>query len=100
MKLGVVIGRVTLSATVPGIQGARWLVVSPLNRDHYQDGPEAPSGMSKDPSLVIYDNLGASVGQSVGYIEGREAAQPFDSPTPIDAISAALIDNVFYSPLP
>jgi carbon dioxide concentrating mechanism protein CcmL len=54
--------------------------------------------MSKDPSLVVYDNLGGAVGQTIGFIEGREAAQPFDQPTPIDAINAALVDEIFYSP--
>ena len=30
--------------------------------------------------------------------EGREAAQPFDQPTPVDAINSALVDEMFYSP--
>ncbi len=98
MKLGSVIGRVTLSRTVPALIGARWLIVSPFTRDHFQNGPEALPGLSKDFSLIAYDNLGGGVGQTIGYIEGREAAQPFDQPTPIDAINAALIDNIFYSP--
>jgi carbon dioxide concentrating mechanism protein CcmL len=49
---------------------------------------------------VVYDNLGGGLGQTIGYIEGREAASPFDRPTPIDAINAALIDNIFYHPCP
>ena len=98
MKLGTVIGRVTLSQTVAPLRGARWLIVSPFTRDHYQRGTATPPGMSKDPSLVVYDDLGGGVGQTIGYIEGREAAQPFEQPTPIDAVNAALIDEVFYSP--
>ena len=98
MKLGTVIGRVTLSQTVPALHGARWLIVSPFTREHYQHGTTTPAGMSKDPSLVVYDNIGGGVGQTIGYVEGREAAQPFDQPTPIDAINAALVDEVFYSP--
>jgi carbon dioxide concentrating mechanism protein CcmL len=98
MKLGTVIGRVTLNKTVPALTGARWLIVSPFTREHYQRGTDTPPGMSKDPSLVVYDDLGGGVGQTIGYVEGREAAQPFDGPTPIDAINAALIDEVFYSP--
>ena len=96
MRLGSVIGRVTLSRAVPGLAGARWLIVSPFTRDHFQRGAETPPGMSKDPSLVVYDNLGGGVGQTIGFIEGREAAQPFDQPTPIDAINAALVDEIFY----
>src|SRR3954466_7507447 len=98
MGLGTVIGRVTLSQAVPALTGARWLIVSPFTREHYQSGTNTPAGMSKDPSLVVYDSLGGGVGQTIGYVEGREAAQPFDGPTPIDAINTALIDEVFYSP--
>lgn len=96
MKLGAVIGRVTLSRTLPALEGGRWLVVSPFTREHYQRGSETPAGLSKDPSLVVYDNLGGGVGQTIGYVEGREAAQPFDPPKPIDAINAALVDEIFY----
>src|SRR5713226_6209909 len=98
MRLGTVIGRVTLSKTVPALVGARWLVVSPFTREHFQRGAEALLGVSKDPSLVVYDDLGGGVGQTIGFIEGREAASPFDQPTPIDAISAALVDEIFYLP--
>jgi carbon dioxide concentrating mechanism protein CcmL len=98
MRLGTVIGRVTLSQAVPALQGGRWLIVSPFTREHFQRGSETPPGLSKDPSLVVYDDLGGGVGQTIGFIEGREAAQPFAQPTPIDAINAALVDEIFYSP--
>src|SRR2546428_11867431 len=98
MKLGSVIGRVTLSKTVPALIGARWLIVSPFTREHYPRGAGQPPGPGKEPSLIVYDNLGAAAGQTVGYIEGREATSPFDEPTPNDAINAALVDELFYSP--
>src|SRR5437588_12137778 len=98
MRLGTVIGRVTLSKTVPALIGARWLIVSPFTREHFQRGSETPPGLSKDPSVVVYDNLGGGVGQTIGFIEGREAASPFDGPTPIDAVSGALVDEIFYNP--
>jgi ethanolamine utilization protein EutN len=98
MRLGTVIGRVTLSETVPSLIGARWLIVSPFTREHFQSGSETPAGLSKEPSLVVYDDLGGNVGQTVGFIEGREAASPFDGPTPIDAITGALVDEIFYNP--
>jgi len=98
MRLGTVIGRVTLSVTIPTLEGGRFLLVSPFTRDHFQHGIEAPSGLSKDPSLVIYDDLGGGVGQTVGFVEGREAACPFKHPTPVDAINAALVDEIFYRP--
>jgi ethanolamine utilization protein EutN len=98
MRLGTVIGRVTLSKTVEELRGARWLVVSPFSRDQFKSGTEQPVVVSKEPSVVVYDDLGGGVGQTIGYIEGREAAMPFDRPTPIDAYDAALVDEIFYSP--
>lgn len=99
MRLGAVIGRVTLSRAVPQLEGARWLIVSPFTRGHFQHRREPPAGLSADFTPVVYDNLGGGLGDTVGFIEGREAAVPFDRPTPIDAICAAIVDDVFYSPL-
>ena len=98
MRLGTVIGRVTLSKQVDSYKGGRFLVVSPFDRDHFQQGSTPIAGLSKQPSLVVYDDIGAGVGETIGFIEGREAASPFDEPTPIDAINAALVDNIFYNP--
>jgi carbon dioxide concentrating mechanism protein CcmL len=98
MRLGTVIGRVTLSQSVPALTGARWLIVSPFTREHFQQGTDTPTGMSKEPSLVVYDDLGGGVGQTIGFVEGREAASPFEGPTPVDAINAALVDEIFYNP--
>ncbi|HEV2395114.1 MAG TPA: EutN/CcmL family microcompartment protein [Verrucomicrobiae bacterium] len=99
MRLGNVIGRVTLSATLPSLTGARWLVVSPFAREQFSKGLATSATLSKEPSLIVYDNLGGGVGQPIGFEEGREAACPFDGPTPIDAINVALIDELFYKPL-
>ncbi len=99
MKLGAVIGRVTLSQTIPALEGARWLIINPFSRESYAQAQKAMPALSKDPSLVIYDNIGGGVGETVGYVEGREAAEPFEVPPPIDAINTALIDEIFYSPL-
>jgi microcompartment protein CcmK/EutM len=99
MRLGTVIGRVTLNRTVPQLEGARWLIVSPFTRGHFQRRRQPPVGLSTDFAPVVYDNLGGGLGDTVGFIEGREAAVPFDEPTPVDAICAAIVDDVFYSPL-
>lgn len=97
MRLGTVIGRVTLSVTVPALEGARWLIVSPVSRDQMRTTVDQPA-MSSEPSLVVYDDIGGGVGHTIGFVEGREAACPFNQPTPIDAYNAALVDEVFYSP--
>ena len=98
MKLGTVIGRVTLSKSVDLLKGGRFLVVSPFSREQYAQGLAAGAGMGKDPSLVVYDAIGGGVGDVIGYEEGREAAQPFEAHPPIDAINVALVDEMFYHP--
>jgi microcompartment protein CcmK/EutM len=97
MRIGTVIGRVTLSKTTDELLGARWLVVSPFTRQSFEADSKAPQ-ITTESSVVVYDNLGGGVGQTIGFIEGREAAMPFDRPTPIDAINAALVDTIFFSP--
>ena len=96
MRLGTVIGQVTLSVAAPALEGARWLVVSPKSKDTFDDLESVR--ISADPSLIVYDDLGGGNGDTIGYIEGREAASVFKERTPIDAINAALIDHIFYSP--
>ncbi len=98
MKLGTVIGRVTLSRSAEALTGGRFLIVSPFTREQFAAGLKAKPAMGTDFSLVVYDNLGGGVGEVIGYEEGREAAQPFDRPTPVDAINAALVDEMFYNP--
>lgn len=99
MKLGTVIGRVTLSVTVPALEGGRWLVVSPQSRGQLKESQDpADVRVGPDSSLIAWDDLGAGVGETIGYVEGREAASVFEKPTPIDAINAALIDHIFYNP--
>ncbi len=96
MKLARVIGRVTLSVTDPAYQGARFLVVSPWS----PNDPEPPAGkLRKGNSLVVYDNLGASTGDLIGYTDGGEASAPFPRPTPCDAYNAAIIDSYFHKPV-
>ena len=98
MRLGKVIGRVTFSQTIPAFEGGRWLIVNPYTCDQFQSGDNPPECITAEPSLVVYDSLGGNVGQTVGFIEGREAASPFSERTPIDAINVALVDSVYHKP--
>ena len=90
MRVGTVIGRITLSVRSPRYVGERLLLTLPWNRETF-------SGEEKfDPAIVVYDDLGANVGQQIGISEGREAACPFPKPTPVDACCAMLIDEISY----
>ena len=96
MRLGHVIGRVTLSQQDPAYKGGRFLLVQPFFKEQFAGAPMLP--LAKGSSLVVYDNLGAGVGHVIAFTEGAEATAPFDQPTPVDAFNAALIDQVFYTP--
>ncbi len=96
MRLGHVIGRVTLSKQDPAYKGGRFLLVQPFDKEKFRGGAVTP--LAKNPSLVVYDNLGAGIGHIIGFTEGAEATAPFDQPTPVDAFNAALVDTIFYTP--
>ena len=90
MRMGTVVGRVTRSVRAKSYVGERLLLTLPWKKDTY-------SGEQKfDPAIVVYDQLGAAVGQQITISEGREAACPFEKPTPVDAYCAALVDEFFY----
>ena len=90
MRMGTVIGRVTLSVRSKKYIGERLLLTLPWKTETF-------SGDQKfDPAIVVYDQLGAGVGQQIAISEGREAACPFPKPTPVDAYCAALVDEFFY----
>ncbi|MCC7517616.1 MAG: ethanolamine utilization protein EutN [Verrucomicrobiae bacterium] len=99
MRFGTVIGRVILSRSVPALEGGRWLIVSPATREGFPSLAVRPPVLGAEPSVVAYDQLGGGVGDVVAIEEGREAAMPFQKPTPIDAINVALVDAIHYSPL-
>ena len=96
MRLGHVIGRVTLSQQDPAYKGGRFLLVQPFGREQFAGAGATP--LAKGSSLVVYDNLGAGEGHVIGFTEGAEATAPFENPTPVDAFNACLIDTFFYQP--
>lgn len=96
MKMATVIGRVTLSTAEPSYRGGRFLLCMPITREQMRSGDFKT--MAKESSFVAYDNLGASVGDLIGYSDGAEATATFTTPTPIDAFNCAIINETFYNP--
>ena len=100
MRLGTVIGRVTLSATVPALDRRALAHRLALSRaSTFSVARQTPADLSTDPDLVVYDDLGGGLGQTIGFVEGREAACPFDEPTPVDAINARPGGRDFLQPV-
>ena len=96
MRLGTVIGRVTLSQQEPVYSGGRLLIVQPLSKEQFGGAPAQP--LAKGSSVVVIDQLGAGQGSIVGFTEGAEASQPFAGPAPVDAYCACIIDQIYYQP--
>ena len=97
MRLGTVIGRITLSKKEPVYEGSSLLLVQPLSRAQFAGAPSVP--LAKGSSLVVYDQLGAGQGCIVGYTEGAEATQPFSGDAPVDAYAACIVERINYDPL-
>jgi ethanolamine utilization protein EutN len=90
MRIGEVIGRVTMSRLHPQLRGGRFLLALPMPLSALVEGSAA-----RGEEIVVFDNLGAGVGGLIGISEGREAANPFGKTrTPVDAYCACLIDRI------
>jgi microcompartment protein CcmK/EutM len=90
MRMGNIIGTVTLSRKDETLHGGRFLIVQPH---------DAAAARGRRPAtgetVVIYDELGADAGCLVAFSEGREGAMPFyPKKVPIDAYCSALLDAV------
>jgi ethanolamine utilization protein EutN len=90
MRIGEVVGTVTLSRWHPSLAGARWIIAVPTSWSAlYADAP------ADGEDLVVYDAHGAGLGSRVGVSEGAEAAMPFRPlKKPVDAYTACLLDTV------
>jgi ethanolamine utilization protein EutN len=96
MRLGTVIGRVTLNQQEPAYSGGHLLLVQPFSRAQFAGAAAVP--LAPGSSLVVFDQLGASDGSIVGFTEGAEASQPFEGPAPVDAYVACIVTQINYEP--
>jgi microcompartment protein CcmK/EutM len=94
MRVGKVIGRVSLNATYETLVGGRFLLVEVQDRFSL-------TGQTRKSaeSLVVYDDLGAAQGDLIAFTESREAAMPFypEKRVPLDAYNAAILDAAVVS---
>lgn len=90
MRIGKVIGQLTLSRGHDSLTGAQWKIVVPASEADLLEGAEPTS-----EDLVVYDEISAGEGQLVAFSEGAEASMPFyPNNKPIDAYAAAILDRV------
>jgi len=90
MRIGKVVGRVTLQPLYKELVGGRFLIVEVQDRFSLAGKPRKTS-----ESLVCYDNLGAAPGDMIAFTESREACMPFypEKRVPLDAYNAAILDH-------
>jgi microcompartment protein CcmK/EutM len=90
MRIGQVVGRVTLNRAYRTLLGGRFVIVEVQDRLALSGKPRRTT-----ESLVCYDNLGAAMGDTIAFTESREACMPFypEKIVPLDAYNAAILDR-------
>lgn len=96
MRIGHIIGRLTLSHSEESYAGGRFFLVLPATREQLERDTLEP--LPKGDSVVVYDDLGATIGDRIAFSEGGEACQAFQKDTPIDAYNCMILDNLHYAP--
>lgn len=91
MRIGKVIGRITLHTAYETLVGGRFLLVEVQDRFSLIGQKRKTA-----ETLIAYDHLGASEGDLIAFTESREAAAPFypEKRVPLDAYNAAILDHV------
>ena len=97
MKIGHVIGRVTLNHKIDSYTGGRFFLVLPATREQLLRDTLTP--LPAGNSVVVFDNLGADIGDCIAFSEGGEACMAFCEETPVDAYACMILEKLNYSPL-
>ncbi len=90
MRIGRVIGQITLNRSYGKMRGSRLLIVKPHTMEVLRG--EQPEPLE---TIVVWDEIGATDQDTVGISEGREGACPFHpDKVPVDAYLACILDDV------
>ena len=95
MRVARAIGKVVLNQTMPDLVPGTFLIVRTCNR-----GTLAGRNEGNDETLVVYDELSARAGDTIGMVEGREATAPFyPKRVPYDCYNACILDDLDFRPV-
>jgi microcompartment protein CcmK/EutM len=93
MHLYRVVGTVTCNRIHPTFVGATLKLTEPIGEVLVGGTP------AEVDSLVVWDELGASIGSIIAVSDGAEAAQPFrPALKPVDAYNSAILDEIHIHP--
>lgn len=85
MMLGRVIGNVVATMKNASLDGQRFLIVQPIDRN----------GGDKGKPLVALDSVGAGAGETIYWCRGREASFPFlPKEVPTEATIVGIVDAI------
>lgn len=94
MRIAKVIGTVTLSRAHPTFVGSRLKLVVPLSLAELRNQSEPAADQ-----MVVWEDLGAGIGDFIAMSEGGEASQPFrPHDKAVDAYAAAILDQLQIDP--
>lgn len=95
MRIARVIGHVIVTQRMPDLVPGRLLVVRIAGRKTLAGLDEGTA-----ETLVMYDELGARIGDQVALAESREATAPFQpKKVPVDAYCAAILEQINFKPI-
>ena len=90
MHLGRIIGSLVASTKAPGLEGVKFLLVQPLNRDQVAQG---------EPVIAADAVAMAGEGELVYFVASREAALALPEKfVPVDHAIVGIVDAVSYLP--
>jgi microcompartment protein CcmK/EutM len=90
VRIGRVVGQITLNRSYHKMRGSRLLIVKPHTIEVVRDGAAEPL-----ETIIVWDELSATDGDTVGFSEGREGACPFHpDKVPVDAYLSCILDAV------
>jgi microcompartment protein CcmK/EutM len=95
MKVGRIIGRVSLVRPHESVRGRKFVLAVPLSLDSLREPPADTELLAKAEELVAIDELGVTPGDLVGLSDGAEAANAYHpKPKPVDAYVTCLLDRL------
>jgi ethanolamine utilization protein EutN len=91
MRIAKIIGTVTLNRAHPAMQGARLKLATPMSLENVLGTKEQLRGEFE----VVWDDLGAGIGDLIALADGPEACRPFrPNKKPVSAYCAAILDEI------
>ena len=88
-------GKVVLNMIDPALVGTRFLVIEPITSENLAQGTVTGGGKQ----LIVADHLAPGEGEIIGFVEGREASNPYyPGRAAVDAYCSMIVDTIDYDP--